>query len=154
MTDVPFGRGGSPLQNLIVRGHDETVLSAIRCVSEVDAGPVYLKRPLDLSGTAEEILRRASSLMYEMIVQIVDEEPVPEAQRGEVTEFARRRPEDGNLELAPSLDAVYDWIRMLDGNGYPPAFLESGQLRLEFRGAERGPDSVTAKVTIRKADER
>ena len=24
MTDLPFGRGGSPLQNLIIRGHSET----------------------------------------------------------------------------------------------------------------------------------
>lgn len=26
MTDVPYGRGGSPLQNLIVRGHRQTKL--------------------------------------------------------------------------------------------------------------------------------
>ena len=44
MTDVPFGRGGSPLQNLIVRGHTETRVSALRMVSEPDAGPVYMKR--------------------------------------------------------------------------------------------------------------
>jgi methionyl-tRNA formyltransferase len=41
MTDVPFGRGGSPLQNLISRGIYETKLSALRCVEEMDAGPVY-----------------------------------------------------------------------------------------------------------------
>ena len=53
MTDVPYGRGGSPLQNLIVRGHKETMLSAIKCVAELDAGPVYCKVPLSLEGTAE-----------------------------------------------------------------------------------------------------
>ena len=42
MTDLPFGRGGSPLQNLIVRGYKETMLSAIKCVGEVDAGPIYI----------------------------------------------------------------------------------------------------------------
>ena len=35
MTDVPFGRGGSPLQNLIERGHRETQLSASRMVADV-----------------------------------------------------------------------------------------------------------------------
>ncbi|WP_201246135.1 hypothetical protein [Halochromatium salexigens] len=30
MTDLPYGRGGSPLQNLIQRGHRETVLTALR----------------------------------------------------------------------------------------------------------------------------
>src|SRR5205085_7336799 len=29
MTDVPYGRGGTPLQNLIVRGHERTMLTAL-----------------------------------------------------------------------------------------------------------------------------
>ena len=49
MTDVPFGRGGSPLQNLISRGIYETKISAFRCVAEMDAGPVYPKRPFSLA---------------------------------------------------------------------------------------------------------
>src|SRR5262249_17488018 len=43
MTDVPYGRGGSPLQNLIVRGHKATMISALACAEEIDAGAVYLK---------------------------------------------------------------------------------------------------------------
>ena len=34
MTDVPYGRGGSPLQNLIVRGHQDTKLTALRMTQE------------------------------------------------------------------------------------------------------------------------
>ena len=30
MSDVPYGRGGSPLQNLIVRGHKNTKITALR----------------------------------------------------------------------------------------------------------------------------
>ena len=59
MTDLPYGRGGSPLQNLVLRGHQETVLTAFRMTEEIDAGPVYDKRSLSLSGNAEEILIRA-----------------------------------------------------------------------------------------------
>ncbi len=36
MTDVPYGRGGSPLQNLIARGHTSTKLTAMRMTAEVD----------------------------------------------------------------------------------------------------------------------
>ena len=36
MTDLPYGRGGSPLQNLIVRGHKKTKVSALKVVKEVD----------------------------------------------------------------------------------------------------------------------
>ena len=48
MADVPYGRGGSPLQNLIARGHRETKLTALRMVEDFDAGPVYSKMPLCL----------------------------------------------------------------------------------------------------------
>src|SRR5688572_21170714 len=54
MTDVPYGRGGSPLQNLIVRSHTDTMISAIRADAGIDTGPVYLKRPLSLEGSAAE----------------------------------------------------------------------------------------------------
>ena len=43
MTDLPYGRGGSPLQNLIRRGHISTMLSALRCGSGLDTGDIYLK---------------------------------------------------------------------------------------------------------------
>lgn len=43
MTDLPYGRGGSPLQNLIVREHEVTKISALKVVQELDAGPIYLK---------------------------------------------------------------------------------------------------------------
>lgn len=47
---------GSPLQNLIVRGHKEIMLTAIQSVSVVEAGSVFFKRPLSLSGNTEQIL--------------------------------------------------------------------------------------------------
>jgi len=43
MTDLPFGRGGSPLQNLISRGFKKTKISALKVVKELDAGPIYAK---------------------------------------------------------------------------------------------------------------
>ena len=58
MTDVPYGRGGSPLQNLIVRGHQDTMVTALRMTHEFDAGPVYLKEPLTLEGRATALRQR------------------------------------------------------------------------------------------------
>ena len=63
MTDLPYGRGGSPLQNLILRGHTETKLTAHRMVKELDAGPVYGKEPMELSGSAD-----LAKTTYEKIV--------------------------------------------------------------------------------------
>ena len=68
MTDLPYGRGGSPLQNLIVRGHENTKISALKVCADLDAGDIYLKHDLNLNGTAEEIYLRAGSIIEEMII--------------------------------------------------------------------------------------
>ena len=150
MTDVPFGRGGSPLQNLISRGIYQTKLTALRCVSEMDAGPVYLKRPLELTGTAEDIYRRAGAMMVGMIEEIVAGEIVPQPQEGEVLVFKRRQPQDGDISGLDDLAKVFDFIRMLDADGYPHAFIETETLRLEFTGAEMADEAVHARVKIEK----
>jgi methionyl-tRNA formyltransferase len=152
MTDLPYGRGGSPLQNLIVRGHADTQLSALRCVAELDAGPVYLKRPLSLEGTAEQILARAAALMEDMVVEIADRRPQPVAQQGEVVAFKRRGPQDGNLELARDARQVYDFVRMLDAEGYPRAFVDAGRFHLEFSDARFEDGVVNARVRIVEKD--
>jgi methionyl-tRNA formyltransferase len=148
MTDVPFGRGGSPLQNLIARGLEATKISALRCVEELDAGPVYLRRDLCLHGAAEEIYLRASRVIEEMIVEMIETEPQPTLQSGEPVTFRRRRPEEGSLDGLQTLADVFDRIRMLDATGYPPAFLEVGPLRLEFNRASLRTDHVQADVRI------
>ena len=149
MTDLPFGKGGSPLQNLIARGIYETKISAIRCVTELDSGPIYIKRPLTLHGSAEEIFMRAGHIIEDMIVNIISESPVPVPQQGEAVTFRRRNPEEGNITELESLDRVFDWIRMLDAEGYRKAFLEFGKFRLEFERATLRRDCVKAEVTIK-----
>lgn len=151
MTDLPFGRGGSPLQNLIARGIYDTKISALRCVRELDGGPVYLKKPLSLHGTAEEIFMRASTTIEDMIVEILQVSPRPQPQRGKSTIFRRRTPAEGNLAKTRSLPQAFDLIRMLDAEGYPKAFLEAGPFRIEFTRASSKASHIVADVRIEMA---
>lgn len=153
MTDLPYGRGGSPLQNLIMQGHQETVMTALRCVEALDAGPIYLKAPLALSGTAEEIFYRADAVIEEMILKILTEELIPVAQEGEPTFFKRRKPEDGNLKCAECLDVAFDMIRMLDAKGYPNAFLNTDRLNFRFKKAKKHDNHLEAVVIIEREKE-
>lgn len=153
MTDVPYGRGGSPLQNLIVRGHKETKLSALKCINKLDAGPVYAKLPLSLEGSAEKILRRASILIKDLIILIVKENPKPKNQSGIVVEFNRRQSNDGDIANLNDLEKVFDYIRMLDATGYPPAFMMSDHFYFEFKDAVMVDGFVEASVRIRKRNE-
>lgn len=140
------------MQNLIVRGHEDTVITALRCVEDIDAGPIYLKRPLNLNGSAEEIFLRADRIIESMIVTLIEERPAAIPQSGEPTFFKRRRPEQGDWSDAKHLGAVFDRIRMLDAKGYPPAFVDIGPFRLEFSRAARRTDTVEADVRIRLRD--
>lgn len=148
MTDVPFGRGGHPLQNLIARGIYETKISALRCEAQMDAGAVYMKRPLSLYGTAEEIYLRAAKVVEEMIVEMVETEPIPVEQAGEVVTFERRKPGDSDISDLAELEEVFDYIRMLDADGYPHAFLETEHLRLEFQRPMLKYGKIVADVVI------
>jgi methionyl-tRNA formyltransferase len=150
MTDLPYGRGGSPLQNLIVRGHKSTKVSAIKVEKELDAGPIYLKRDLELKGNAKHILQKLSDVTFEMIKEIVKNEPEPIPQKGKIVKFKRRQAKDGNIKKLKSLEEIYDYIRMLDAEGYPPAFLETKDLKFEFKDAELLDGEIISKVIITK----
>lgn len=151
MTDIPFGRGGSPLQNLIERGIYETKISALKVVKELDAGPIYLKEDLSLHGSAEEIFLRASDKIFEMIEYIVTNQPIPQEQEGDAIVFKRRSPEQSRIPDMKNLTKVFDYIRMLDAEGYPPAFIETEHLRLEFSRASMKSEYILAdaKITLR-----
>lgn len=150
MTDVPYGRGGSPLQNLIVAGHKQTQLTALRMLAEMDAGPVYTQRPLLLAGRAEAIYKKAGDLSFDIVRWMVENEPTPTPQQGEVVLFKRRTPAQSLVPDSGSLEHMYDHIRMLDAPSYPLAFIERGEFRFEFANATFLGDEITAEIKIRK----
>ncbi len=153
MTDVPYGRGGSPLQNLILRGHQHTQLTALRMTSDFDAGPVYLKEDLCLAGNAEEIYIRTTYLSAQMIKRIIKEQPNPVPQTGEVVIFKRRKPHESEIPPIASLPGLHDFIRMLDAEGYPQAFIEHQGFRYEFSRAALYDGRIVADVTITPLEE-
>lgn len=152
-TDLPYGRGGSPVQNLIAAGHQETKLSAFRITGGMDEGGIYLKKPLSLDGAAKDIYRRASILIGEMIAEIVRTEISPTPQTGPVTIFKRRTPAQSELPAEPaSLREVYDHIRMLDAPDYPHAFARVGRNLLQFTDAKMTENAVYATVKITRGE--
>lgn len=151
MTDLPYGRGGSPLQNLILRGHKKTKISAIRVESGIDTGDIYLKKKLSLEGSAQDIFERANNIIFKMILEIIKSNPSPTKQIGQPYNFKRRTPEMSNIKELKKLDEIYDYIRMLDAEGYPKAFFETKFFKFEFDGASLSADGkVLANVKIIK----
>ena len=152
MTDLPYGRGGSPLQNLIIQGFKKTMLTALRMEDGVDTGPIYYKTTLSLHGSAYDIYKRSGRLCWGMISDFVKESPDPVPQKGTVTRFKRRVPEQSRIPGKMSLNEMHDYIRMLDAPGYPKAFLEIDGYRLEFESSDHADGRLRAKVNFIKRD--
>jgi len=152
-TDLPFGRGGSPIQNLIYNGYRETVITAFKMTENLDDGPIYIKRKLCLEGLAEEIFIRAAKVIAEMIEYIITHNPTPKPQQGKVTIFKRRKPEESNILLSDklkNLEDLFDFLRMLDAETYPKAFFEINGFKFEFSRPALRTDFIEADVKITK----
>ena len=87
-----------------------------------------------------------------MIAEIVEREPQPVPQEGEVTVFTRRRPQQSALPTTGSLESLFEHIRMLDAPTYPRAFLGHGDFHLEFSHAKKLKKHVRARVTFRRPE--
>lgn len=152
MTDLPFGRGGSPLQNLIIQGHKKTKISAIKVDGAIDTGDIYLKKDLSLIGTATEIFERSGNIIKEMIGEIIIDKIIPVKQEGTPFYFKRRKPEQSKIDdNIKDIESLYDFIRMLDAKNYPHAFLESNIFKFEFTDAKiKNENELTTHVRITK----
>jgi len=148
-TPLPYGRGGSPIQNMIIRGHKETILTAFRVTKDFDAGDIYLQRHLSLDGLAEEIYIRISKIIAAMIECIVDGDySQPKKQVGAVVHFIRRNPTESEIPKNLTKEELFDFIRMLDAEGYPKAFIDFGKFRLEFTRPALKTNGIICDVVI------
>jgi methionyl-tRNA formyltransferase len=151
MTDLPFGRGGSPLQNLISRGIYNTKISAIKCEKEIDSGKIYLKKKLSLkNGSAKDIYLKSGKIIKKMIEEICKKNIIPKTQEGEVIFFKRRTKDLSEINNLDTLKKIYDQIRMLDCDGYPNAFFNFQGFNYSFENAKFKKNTILANVKIRK----
>lgn len=152
MTDLPYGRGGSPLQNLIMNNVYSTKITAIKVNKEMDSGDIYLKEDFDISiGSAEEIFINASNIIFnKMIPKFLLDDLIAIKQIGEIITFKRRdsNQSDINKLEIKSLDKVYDFIRMLDAPGYPNAYLDLEGLKINFLEVHRKSGKLVGRFEV------
>ena len=125
-----------------------TKITSIRVEKGLDTGGIYIKEPIDISsGNADEILKKVSKIIFEtMIPHFIHDNLRPVEQSGEVVVFSRRLPEQSEIPDGLSERQIYDYIRMLDGEGYPTAFIRNGRGKVLFSDARFEDGHVTAKA--------
>ena len=147
--DLPKGRGGSPIQNHIVRGIRKTKSTTYIMNERIDAGAILCKRDLALTGSLQEIFERIVDNNYNMTLEIIKHNPVPIAQNNdEAVYFERRKPADSQITNIVSIDKTYDFIRML-ADPYPNAFIVFKDKKIIFKDANLKDGVISGRYEIR-----
>jgi len=136
--NLPSDRGGSPIQNKILRGEYRTLVSALRLTEELDSGPIYCSRPVDLEfGDIESILKNISVHISTMILEIIQTEIIPQPQKGIPKYQSRLKQFNSELDLSIlNIKTLYDRIRMVDGLDYPPAYIIINNFKITMKNAQ------------------
>lgn len=147
---LPYGRGGSPIQNLIIRKFKKAPVCAIKMTSKIDSGPIYLKKYISLNGSLNEIFERISDAILFMITKITKNKIIPKHQSGKPLYFKRINEKESLINQFEKLDNVYDKIRMLDSEEYPNAYYKFGNTIIKLQGAKNKRNYILCNAKIFK----
>ena len=135
-SNLPKFRGGSPLQNQIIRGIKKTKSTAFLMNEKIDAGKILLKKELSLDGTLDEIFLRMENNNYDLITKIIQGKYKLTSQKGIPSFFNRRTPSESELKnLNHSKLYLHNFIRMLS-DPYPNAFIKIGKKKIIFKSSK------------------
>lgn len=125
-SDLPKGRGFSPLSWQILEGKNVIPVSVLEAVKDVDEGPIYYKDQMVFEGhELVDELREVSALTsIRLCKRFMDEEnpPIPTIQEGEPSYYQRRGKHANELDPMKSLESQFDLLRIADSEKYPAYF--------------------------------
>lgn len=147
---LPYGRGGSPIQNLILKGFKSSPVCALKMTKELDSGPIYSKIKISLEGSLNTIFKRLNNAINDLIRKIITKKIIPTEQVGNPFLFKRLSEKDNEIPLNLNLEEIYDRIRMLDDDKYPNAYIKYGDNKIEFYDAKYKSNYLSVKCKITK----
>lgn len=130
-SDLPSGRGWSPLIWQILEGRSRIAVSLLEASDPVDSGPIWQKLWLQFNGT--ELYDEINDTLFAAELKLMDfavgnierVKPKPQEANG-ASWYPRRRPEDSKLDPHLSLAEQFDLLRVSDPNRYPAYFEHRG----------------------------
>ena len=126
---LPKYRGGSPIQNQIIRREENSALTLFLMNEKMDSGPIVFQESMSLSGSINDIFNRIEEIGYQGTMQFLTN-PIEGLKQIEedATYFSRRKKDQS--EITPkelneqSSEYIYNKIRMLQ-HPYPNAYIKA-----------------------------
>jgi methionyl-tRNA formyltransferase len=113
---LPRWRGAAPVERALMAGDDETGVTVIRLVEELDAGPIAAQEPFAVArdDDAGTVFARAAEVAAALLDDVLAHgEPSYREQEGEPTYAAKIAPEDRRLDLERPARELVDHVRAL-----------------------------------------
>lgn len=125
-SDLPQGKGWSPLTWQILEGKNDVCISLFEAVDKVDAGEIYDKAMLHFEGheLIDEMQETMGLKINEMIISFLRKYPdiVGIKQAGEESFYPRRKPEDSELDMEKTITEQFNLLRVVNNEKYPVFF--------------------------------
>lgn len=126
---LPKFRGGSPIQNQIIRDIKKSAVTLFIMNKELDAGDIVAQDELSLEGSLDEIFSRISTIGYQLTKNIlingIDRKP---QDHSKATYYERRKPWQSEITIeelkTKNAQYLYNKVRML-ADPYPNAFIKT-----------------------------
>ena len=123
---LPLYRGGSPIQNQIIRGVNISAVTLFRMNKNIDQGNIILQKKISLEGSIDDIFKRITNVGYELTLKMLKGNFKEKKQPKNSKIYKRRRPHESQITLNEiknkSAKYLYNKIRML-GDPYPNAYI-------------------------------
>lgn len=123
-SDLPKGRGWSPVAHQILEGKTEVTVSLIEAADKIDSGDIWAQEVAyipdhALAGEISEIL---FGVKKRLIARALYERLIPRKQEGTPTYYSRRTPEDCRLDPHRTIAEQFDLLRICEPRF--PAFFD------------------------------
>ena len=139
-SELPKGRGWSPLSWQILEGASEITVSIIEVEKGIDAGDIFLQKKIKFSGY--ELVQELRSMQLQCTLDLIDEflemylqgKLTRKKQIGSPTYWPKRYPSDSQLDVNDSISNQFNLLRIVDNERYPAWFDYKGRrykLRIE-----------------------
>jgi methionyl-tRNA formyltransferase len=130
-SDLPKGKGFSPLQWQVVEGSNKIPLTLFEVTEGVDAGPYYLKDEIIFSGyeLLDEMRKKMAEKIIDMCIKYIthfhDLKSI--GQEGEESFYKRRTKKDDELDVNKTIAEQFNHLRIANNDLHPLYFHYKGE---------------------------
>jgi len=132
-SDLPAGKGWSPLSWQILEGKNQIIVSLFEADDIVDSGPIYAQRYIDFEGyeLIDGLRKKLADITSELCSWFISEYPRssnrPKIQKGTPSFYSRRSPNDSQLDVGKTIAEQFNLLRIVDNQAYPAFFEWKGR---------------------------